>query len=414
VNCEKCDAQQLVAKQIEFINSMSTPFTTKTQHRKFRFVMANHVYADSGVMILKFKLKAGTVVGAAAGSATGATPASAALKPEEYKNGLDDAKAAVIVSTAVEKVLPELATVAPRGDRPTAVSAAGEPHAKISDQTIADHLKHAEGTRPSSAPVDQESTPRTLETASNENNNGNRAQAVTAPGQISDEAIRQHLNQVDSKRPAAPAAAPATEAAPAESAPPALESVQTGERVTPSAPTVIPAPIVRVIEIPSKDPQKADIALDLFDAVLKFKVNEASISKADLPKLVQTAKVLKDASEYLDLVFLIGHTSITGSKTFNQTLSEKRAAAVKYQLVKKGLMSAAQIATSGAGSPKVSSCDPIRECERDRRVELKIRLSQKLKAKNADPVVLKQIRDNIVEALTQIWESNTTVQAPSM
>lgn len=181
---------------------------------------------------------------------------------------------------------------------------------------------------------------------------------------------------------------------------------------------IIPAPIVNPVVIPAKpvtaedkdnQAKKVDISLDLYDLVLKFQVNKADLSKKDGEKLLLTAKVLSDAGQNLRKVFITGHTSVTGSKKLNDKLSKDRATAVAQKLLKGKLSKTMMDAPKGMGSPKVSSCDPVRECQRDRKVMIKISLSDKLKGKNADPTALERVRGNLIEALREIWEANTEV-----
>ena len=70
---------------------------------------------------------------------------------------------------------------------------------------------------------------------------------------------------------------------------------------------------------------------------------------------------------------LTGHTDAAGPDSYNQSLSERRAAAVKQQLIKDGIP-ADEIATSGVGKAGqiVPTADGVREPQ-NRRTEILLR-----------------------------------------
>ena len=106
---------------------------------------------------------------------------------------------------------------------------------------------------------------------------------------------------------------------------------------------------------------------------INFDFNKATIKKpedADLKKAIDFAKKYPDFK-----VSLEGYTDSIGSDAYNQTLSEKRAEAVKDYLVAHGV-NAARIQASGHGksNPVASNKTPAGRAE-NRRVEMLI-LSQ--------------------------------------
>ncbi|THF65785.1 OmpA family protein [Pseudothauera nasutitermitis] len=134
------------------------------------------------------------------------------------------------------------------------------------------------------------------------------------------------------------------------------------------APTAAPAPTPR----PTADKIKlaADALFDFDKAVLKPE------GQARLDELAAQAKDLK-----LEVILAVGHTDRIGSDAYNQSLSERRAAAVKTYLVSKGI-EANRIYTEGKGKRQPvtgTSCDNVRprsaliSClQPDRRVEVEV------------------------------------------
>lgn len=88
-----------------------------------------------------------------------------------------------------------------------------------------------------------------------------------------------------------------------------------------------------------KNPQGGD------SLVLYFGFNDASLSPRSLSQLKVVANLLRDTKGALNIS---GHTDDVGSASYNQALSERRAAAVKEALISYGV-DAAQISTKGMG-----------------------------------------------------------------
>ena len=114
----------------------------------------------------------------------------------------------------------------------------------------------------------------------------------------------------------------------------------------------------------------ADALFDFDKAVLKAE------GKAKLDQLAAQAKSLK-----LEVILAVGHTDRLGSNTYNQRLSERRAAAVKTYLVSKGV-DANRVYTEGKGETQPvtgNKCDKVGgrsaqiAClQPDRRVEVEV------------------------------------------
>ncbi|MCH2218858.1 MAG: OmpA family protein [Dechloromonas sp.] len=114
----------------------------------------------------------------------------------------------------------------------------------------------------------------------------------------------------------------------------------------------------------------ADALFDFNKAVLRPE------GKAKLDDLVSKAKAIK-----LEVILAVGHTDRIGSDSYNQKLSEKRAAAVKEYLVAKGI-EANRVYTEGKGEKQPVTGDKCKgnaktkaliDClQPDRRVDIEV------------------------------------------
>jgi OOP family OmpA-OmpF porin len=148
---------------------------------------------------------------------------------------------------------------------------------------------------------------------------------------------------------AKPAAAPAPMAMPAP-APAAAP-----------APAPAPAPVVVPAPAASKVTYAADAFFDFDKAVLKTE------GKAKLDDLAS-----KVGGINLEVVIAVGHTDSTGPAGYNQTLSNRRAEAVKAYLVSKGIESN-RIYTEGKGLTQPIADNSTREGRsKNRRVEVEV------------------------------------------
>ena len=146
-------------------------------------------------------------------------------------------------------------------------------------------------------------------------------------------------------RAAAPAPAPAAAPAPAPAAAPARAP----------APAPAPAPAA------TKVTYAADAFFDFDKAVLK---PEGKAKLDDLAGKVQGIN--------LEVVIAVGHTDSTGAAAYNQSLSVRRAEAVKAYLVSKGIESN-RIYTEGKGLTQPVADNATREGRaKNRRVEIEV------------------------------------------
>ena len=110
-----------------------------------------------------------------------------------------------------------------------------------------------------------------------------------------------------------------------------------------------------------------------------FPLSSAAIKPSGHEKLDEFVEHLRDME--FETVKIVGHTDPTGSKASNETLSKRRAEAVKSYLVSKGI-DAKRIVTAGKGGaeplPKTENCDALPRMEKiicyapDRRVEIEV------------------------------------------
>ena len=137
-------------------------------------------------------------------------------------------------------------------------------------------------------------------------------------------------------------------------------------RVQFGQPPAAPAPLPAVVTPPPAPPAKAPEVQRAFQVFFDF--NKSDITAA-------AAKVIQAASDsvkagHLTQINVTGHTDTVGSAKYNQALSERRAAAVKAQLVADGVPTA-EIMTSGVGKTGllVPTADGVREPQ-NRRAEI--------------------------------------------
>tara|TARA_B110000495_G_C22871394_1_gene508176 strand:- start:77 stop:520 length:444 start_codon:yes stop_codon:yes gene_type:complete len=96
-----------------------------------------------------------------------------------------------------------------------------------------------------------------------------------------------------------------------------------------------------------KDDKEQEIVREAVDNLL-FKMNKSEINESSFESLNKVAELLKSNEKSLEL---IGHTDSVGSSTYNQTLSQNRASAVKDYLVSQGVTSEIVAMGKGEESP---------------------------------------------------------------
>ena len=83
---------------------------------------------------------------------------------------------------------------------------------------------------------------------------------------------------------------------------------------------------------------------------INFDTNKATIRQADVPDLQKAVEFVKRHPGRT--ISIDGHTDNVGNATYNQGLSERRAAAVKEYLLKNGVPGGERITTAGYGQTK--------------------------------------------------------------
>jgi OOP family OmpA-OmpF porin len=153
-----------------------------------------------------------------------------------------------------------------------------------------------------------------------------------------------------------PARAPATPAAP----------------TAPAAPSAPAAPAAPATPAPAARPAPASVRQAVViqaDALFDF---DKSVLRPDGRKNIDDA-VAKLKGVDLELVIATGHTDSVGSDAYNQSLSERRAAAVKEYLVSKGIP-ASKITTIGKGeSQPVATNKTAEGRQKNRRVDIEFK-----------------------------------------
>ena len=117
----------------------------------------------------------------------------------------------------------------------------------------------------------------------------------------------------------------------------------------------------QVAEIASRKPS--------IDLEIPFEYNSAAIGPQAVPPLLALGRAIGDA-EFSGVTFLIGgHTDAKGNDSYNQDLSERRAAAVKHYLVEHFKLSPDQLLAIGFGKGQLKNpADPF--AAENRRVQV--------------------------------------------
>lgn len=111
--------------------------------------------------------------------------------------------------------------------------------------------------------------------------------------------------------------------------------------------------------------------VDAFDLVVKFEYNSDVLTASARQNLDEFAEALKDPRLSSSGFLVEGHTDAAGPDTYNQSLSERRAAAVVRYLAGKGVESA-RLTARGLGESKPRVADPF--AGDNRRVETRLRV----------------------------------------
>ncbi len=145
---------------------------------------------------------------------------------------------------------------------------------------------------------------------------------------------------------------------------------QFGEEVAHAAPAAAPMAPAPMMAAPAPRPA---MAAPVAPAVPQTYIVFFDFDKSNLTPEAQ--KVLERAAQDVRVgkgarIQVVGHADRSGSNSYNQRLSERRATVVKGELVRLGVNNG-QIATRGAGEnePRVPTADGVREAQ-NRRAEI--------------------------------------------
>lgn len=133
---------------------------------------------------------------------------------------------------------------------------------------------------------------------------------------------------------------------------PATRALRPGAAVSATAPLTPPAA-----------PRTASISMQI-----KFEFNSDAISASSQSTMDNLAQALQAPALSSRQFTIVGHTDGKGSAAYNQALSERRAQAVKRQLVRSGVPGERLQATGRGMSQLLNSSDPY--AAENRRVEI--------------------------------------------
>ncbi len=139
----------------------------------------------------------------------------------------------------------------------------------------------------------------------------------------------------------------------------------------PPPPAPAPAPVAHVEPPPPPPPAPAPAPAPLKNFIVFFDFDKSTITSQAKAIIEQAAQAAKDGQ--VVHIQLTGYTDLAGGVAYNQKLSERRANAVKAELVKMGV-SASEIDAIGKGKndPLVPTKDGVREPQ-NRRVEIMLK-----------------------------------------
>ena len=142
----------------------------------------------------------------------------------------------------------------------------------------------------------------------------------------------------------------------------------------PATPAAKPAPAApAAVTAPASIPATPKVVTKMVSlkAGALFDVNSDKLKAAGMSELSALAGQLKGMSE-IQNIKIVGHTDSTGAEAYNQTLSQRRAIAVKNYLLDQGIP-ASTMSTLGMGEGSPIASNATREGRaQNRRVEITI------------------------------------------
>jgi outer membrane protein OmpA-like peptidoglycan-associated protein len=363
---------------IDWIYANSTEYA-EPGYRKFRFVMGNNLFLEAGTLHLQFEssLKVDEVPGKLKNGET-----DAQFNPLSANTSLESVPAADGANAAASPSPTPEATPSPTPEAtpaPTPESTPAPTPAPTAAPTAA----------PTVTPPATEEKPVAGATVLNKTAESSVVVKSTAPVTVNTE------EQPAAEQPVAEE--PAAERPAAVDLEP-IKTVGLGEIALPQISLNLPStlPLI-VIQQKAGEPE---LQMKLDSTRLTFALNKASILANGKQKLIATAALLKQNAASIEKVKVLGRTDKTGQPAYNLDLSKRRALAVATILYRSGVAKN-KLKPTGLGEPKVSSCDPKQLCSQDRRVDIEIKLSDSLSAKEKNAVI-----QALNAGLQQIWKDS--------
>jgi OmpA-OmpF porin, OOP family len=148
------------------------------------------------------------------------------------------------------------------------------------------------------------------------------------------------------------------------------------------APAPAPAPAAVAKAMPKSEPVVPAIQKVTLKEDALFDIGKADLRDKGKGELNALAVKFKDKNFNVEKISVTGHASSTGAAAFNQSLSERRAEAVKSYLIQQGV-DANLISTQGMGSRQpIASNNTAAGRAQNRRVELEIKAQQTTTSSN--------------------------------
>jgi len=344
------------AELVDWIYANSTEYADPG-YRKFRFVMADNVFVESGHLLLQFQSNQQMVDQVAGAPKHGATDDQFGSSSGQ-QSSLTDVPAAKGNANA-------------NADAKPSVKVAAETQKNPSDQT--QNVK------------DQSVVP--TETGSANAATTVPADAIPADAKPSVKVVVPAVSGTDH------ATDHSTKRVTTQIAP--IETVKTVTLPTPKI-TAEPLPLIVI----QQKPGQPELQLNLDGSRLLFALNQASILADGKTRLIATAGLIHGHSDSVQKVKITGHTDKTGRPEYNRDLSKKRAQAVAEVLFQAGI-ERSKLALRGVGEPTISSCDPKQDCPQDRRVDIQIKLNDDLTVAQKNSAI-----EALNQGLLKIWKNS--------
>jgi|GEM_PF-2646143 len=356
------------AELVDWIYANSTEYA-EPGYRKFRFVMANNVFLESGQLLLQFE-SAQPVDQVAGEPKHGSTDAQFDTSSGQQSSLTDVPMKKTQDLSIVSDANGNSATIPANAVPSDAIPADAKPGVKVEAKP---------SVKVEAKPnIHADASIATVETQS------------SAPIKPSIDANAKPSVKVTPVV-ASTVKKPITVIAP-------LAPIETVKTITIETPKIT-ANVLPLIVIQQKAGEP-ELQLNLDGSRLLFALNKASILADGKARLIATAGLIHGHSDVVQKVKITGHTDKTGRPEYNRDLSKKRAQAVAEVLFQSGIEKA-KLALRGVGEPTISSCDPKQDCPQDRRVDIQIKLNDDLTVSQKNAAI-----QDLNQGLLKIWKNS--------